>query len=170
MSELHVFALNRPVAVSHTHLSRQKGEAPALPPLAGWLGVEALDTDRIELFRVEELGGMALSDYIGLAFAPEAMPREVQVRLDALEGSVLLVPDEALGGVARPGPDLTAIATIPLAEADHDATLPKAPLQAAPVVTPGRAPEPEPTPPIALYALIGILLFAAAIFLFGWGR
>jgi hypothetical protein len=167
MTHLHIFALNTATDISHTNLTRQKGEAPELPPLADWLGTASLDTDAIELFPVEELGDMALSDYIGLAFAPTAMPREVQTRLDALEGSVLLVPDDALPGPASPGANATLIASLPLTAPDHDATLPKADVTPTPRPLPP-TPEHESSPPIALFALIGMAILAAIIVLVGW--
>jgi hypothetical protein len=170
MTHLHIFALNEPVTMSHTNLTRQQGETPVLPPLAAWLGAETLDTDAIELFPISELGGMALSDYVQLAFTPEAMPREVQARLDALDGAVLLVPDDAMTGMAAPGPQVTEIAKIRLAQADHDAHMPPARLDTAATVTPGPAPEQERAPPLALIALLVMLAFAAVIVLFGWGR
>ena len=170
MTTLHVFALNTPVAVSHTNLTRQNGEAPDLPPLAAWLGVDALDTDQVELFPLENLGTMSLSDYIQLAFAPEeSIPAEVRLRLDALSGAVLLVPDSAIAGDPIPGAEATHIADIVLAEADHSATLPKA--DAAPTPRPSLPQEPprESVPPIALFALLGMAAFAALIVIFGWG-
>ncbi len=168
MTQLHIYALNEPVVVSHTNLTRQQGEAPDLPPLADWLGVETLDTDAIEMFPVDDLGTMALSDYIALAFAPEEpVPSDVQTRLNALKGAVLLVPDSALSSAAASGPQATSIATLTLARADNTATLPKADASRTPVAAPV-AQEPEPSPPIALYALIGMALLAALIVFVGW--
>ncbi len=169
MTRLNIYALNAPNDVTHTNLTRQKGEAPPLPPLADWLGVDRIDTDAIELFPISELGGMALSDYIMLAFAPDGLiPRDIQTRLDALEGSVLLVPDDALPGTtAAPGPSATLIASLPLTRPNHDAALPKA--DVTPTPRPAPAPqERESTPPIALFALIGMAVVAAIIVIFGW--
>ncbi len=168
MTHLHIFALNAPNDISHTNLTRQMGQRPPLPPLANWLGVETIDADEIELFPVKELGGMALSDYILRAFAPDGpIPRDVQARLDALGGSVLLVPDEALPSPANPGPNATLIASVALARPDHVAALPKA--DVTPTPRPAPAPtERETTPPIALFALIGMAVLAAVIVLFGW--
>jgi hypothetical protein len=126
MSErLHVFAVNAETGLRHTHLTRAQGEAPALPPLADWLAT-AVDTDEIELFPIRDLGDMMLSDYITMAFAPKALEGEDARRMNALLGHVLLVPARALGGKPRPGAALTLIASLPLAGADHTATLPKA--------------------------------------------
>lgn len=170
MNRLHVFALNAPVTVSHTNLTRQTGAAPTLPPLAEWLGLDTLDTDRIELFAPSELGEMALSDYIRLAFAPEGeIPAAEQLRLNALDGAVLLVPEAAMGGAATPGPEATLVAAIPLAQADHAATLPKAGTGTeAPTPAPHLSYEREGGPPIALFALLAIAAFAAFLILFGW--
>lgn len=166
MTHLHIFALNEPVTVSHTHLTRQKGEAPELPPLADWLGVTKIDTDEIELFLIKELSDMALSDYIALAFAPEdTLPRDAQTRLDALEGAVLLAPDTALPAPAKPGPQATLIASLPLARADNSASLPNA--STTPLPNPAPT-EPESSPQIALYALIGMAILAALIVFVGW--
>lgn len=168
MTHLHIFALNEPVEVSHTNLTRQKGQTPTLPPLADWLGVDTLDTDKIEVFLVEDLDTMALSDYIQLAFAPEdAIPGDIQTRLNALNGAVLLVPETALTSTTNPGPQATAIATLPLARADNTASLPKADTSHTPTAKPAMR-EPEPSPPIALYALIGMAILAAIIVLVGW--
>lgn len=168
MTHLHIFALNEPLAVSHTNLTRQKGETPTLPPLADWLGVDTLDTDQIEVFPVKDLSDMALSDYIQLAFAPEAdIPSSTITKLDALDGAVLLVPDTALNTPANPGPQATTIATIALAQADNSASLPKAQVTPIPAETPAQ-PEPEAPPPIALYALIGMAILALIIVFVGW--
>lgn len=167
MSMLHVFALNEPVAVTHTHLTRQKGEVAVLPPLAEWLGVEAIDTDDIELFAINDLSDMALSDYIRLAFAPEAaIPTATVTRLDALDGAVLLVPDKALSAPASPGPKANLIASLALARADHVADLPKA--KVAPLPSAAPPAQHEAGPPLALYALIGMAILAALIFFVGW--
>lgn len=167
MSMLHVFALNEPVAVTHTHLTRQKGEVAVLPPLAEWLGVEAIDTNEIELFAINDLSDMGLSDYITLAFAPEtAIPSATVTRLDALDGAVLLVPERALSGPATPGPKATLIASLALAQADHGADLPKA--KVAPLPTAAPPARHEAGPPLALYALIAMAILAALIFFVGW--
>ena len=169
MTHLHIFALNEPISVSHTNLTRQKGEAPALPPLADWLGLDALDTDRIEVFALEELGDMALSDYIQLAFTPDiGIPPEDRRRLDALDGAVVLVPEEAMTGAPEPGPQATAITRIALAKADNTATLPKADVAPPTPASPHTEPERETVPPIALYMLLGIAAFAALAMLIGW--
>ncbi|MEX3017800.1 hypothetical protein [Gymnodinialimonas hymeniacidonis] len=169
MTQLHIFALNEPVTVSHTNLTRQKGEAPDLPLLTEWLGLDALDTDQIEMFPVDDLGGMALSDYIQLAFTPETgIPADDQRRLDALEGAVLLVPDNAISGTFAPGPQATEIAKVPLAQPDNTATLPKAEVSPAPSVKPHSEPERETVPPIALYMLLAIAAFAVLAIFVGW--
>ncbi len=165
---LHIFALNEPLEVSHTNLTRQKGQTPDLPPLADWLGVETLDTDVIEVFPIEDLGTMALSDYIQLAFAPEGpIPGDIQTRLNALKGAVLLIPSKALTTPTNPGPQATAIASLPLAQADNSGSLPKADASRTPTASP--APQQhESSPPIALFALIGMAVLAAVIILVGW--
>ncbi|MEJ6390355.1 hypothetical protein [Gymnodinialimonas ulvae] len=169
MTHLHIFALNEATTVSHTNLTRRKGEVPDLPPLAEWLGLDALDTDRIEVFPVDDLGGMALSDYVQLAFTPDAgIASDAQRRLDALDGAVLLVPDDAMSGTPAPRPQATEIATIPLAQADNTASLPKADVAPAPISTPHTEPARETVPPIALYMLLGIAAFAALAVLIGW--
>ncbi|MDG4649851.1 hypothetical protein P6F26_15505 [Roseibacterium sp. SDUM158017] len=139
---LHIFAVNGDSDLRHTHLSRAKGEAPELPDLRRWLGVETLDTDRIELFPLKELDGTRLSQYVTMAFDPVPLiDTATAARLDALDGSVLLVPDTAFTGVFHPGAELTRIATLSLALPDHDADLPRAD------VTPYPAPGPDRFPP-----------------------
>lgn len=168
MTHLHIFALNEPVEVAHTHLTRQNGETPALPPLADWLGVDTLDTDEIELFPIEDLATMALSDYVKLAFAPaQDIPADTATRLNALTGAVLLVPEKALPAPATPGAQATLIASIPLAQADNSASLPKADVAPTPARTPA-TPEREAPPPVALFALIGMAILAVIIVFVGW--
>lgn len=165
---LQIFALNEPLAVSHTNLTRQSGETPSLPPLADWLGVDSLDIDQIEVFPLEELGTMTLSEYIRLAFAPESdIPSGTVTKLDALSGAVLLVPDTALDAPAKPGPQATAIASIALAQADNSATLPKASVAPTPTNAPQQQ-DRETPPPIALFALIGMAVLALIIVFVGW--
>lgn len=137
MSErLHVFAVNAALNLCHTHYSRAQGApAPDLPPLADWLGT-AVDTDEIELFTLRDIGDLRLSDYVDMAFAPEDIPSDAARRINALEGSVLLVPDRALDGAPAPGPALTLIASLHLAKADHSASLPKADVTATPTAAP----------------------------------
>lgn len=125
IERLHVFAVNTETDLRHSHLTRAQGEATDLPPLGDWLGV-GVDTDEIELFPIRDLGDMPLSDYITMAFAPERLSSDEARRLNALEGTVLLVPERALAVAAKPGAELTLIATLPLAAADHRADLPKA--------------------------------------------
>lgn len=141
--ELHVFAVNgdRAEGLRHTNLSRASGETADLPDLREWLGVERLDTDRIELFPVGDLGDMSLSAYVTQAFDPTpGLEKETSARLDALDGSVLLVPDAAYDGVFHPGAELTRIASVSLALPDHVAELPKADVTPPPQPGPGRFP------------------------------
>lgn len=126
MTSLHVFALTIDTDLRHTHLTRAQGESVDLPDLADWLGVATLDTDEIEVFPVKDLGDLSLGDYVDLAFAPEAIDRQDRARMDALEGTVLLVPDTALSAPPAPGPNAAPVATLPLSQPDHDAALPKA--------------------------------------------
>jgi hypothetical protein len=165
---LHIFALNEPVSVSHTNLTRQQGSVAPLPPLEEWLGIDRLYYDQIEMFPVDELGDMTLSDYVAMAFTPDKpIPADMQTRLNALKGAVLLVPDSALSGTAYPRAQATYIASLDLANADNIASLPKADTARTPA--PATAPrEPEPSPPIALYALIGMAVLAAVIVMVGW--
>lgn len=168
MTHLHIFALNEPVTVSHTNLTRQNGETPDLPPLAKWLGVDTLDTADIELFAIKDLSDMPLSEYVRLAFAPEDdIPSADITRLDALDAAVLLVPDSALSAPPRPGPQATLIASLPLARADNTGSLPKADVAPTPTRPPAQ-PQPETSPPIALYALIGMAVLAVLIIFVGW--
>lgn len=167
MTHLHIFALNELVEISHTNLTRQKGGTPALPPLADWLGVDTIDTDEIELFPINELADMALSDYIKLAFAPaQDIPSDTVTRLNALTGAIMLVPDSALPTPAAPGPQATLIASIPLAEADNSASLPKA--DVAPMPSKPAPQQHEAAPPVALYVLIFMAFVAAIIVFVGW--
>ncbi|NKX45602.1 hypothetical protein [Roseicyclus persicicus] len=138
---LYVFAVNGDSAVRHTHLTRAQGETPDLPPLTDWLGAE-VDTDEIEMFPVRDIAPISLTDYVTMAFAPEAIPAQAARRMNALKGSVLLVPERALAEEPAPGREATLIATLSLGAADHSADLPKAP------VTPMPRPAPA-APPVA---------------------
>jgi hypothetical protein len=164
MSEhLFVFSLSATGEVRHTHLTRSMGEAPDLPPLTDWLGAE-VDEAAIELFPVKDLGDMSLSEYVRLAFAPETIPAQDARRMDALKGTVLLVPEHALSEEPAPGKQAKLIATLPLARADHSGELPKA--EVAPL------PRPEPPPSTAsaterrgskLWLAFGVVLVLAAL-------
>jgi hypothetical protein len=136
---LHIFAVNAETQLRHTHLTRANGEAPALPPLTAWLGAE-VDGDEIELFPVGDLGDMSLSEYVTMAFAPERIAPPVARRMDALKGHVLVVPDRALGAEPAPGPEVTPVAALPLAAADHGGSLPKADMTPPPRPGADRAP------------------------------
>jgi hypothetical protein len=129
---LRVFAINGAEELRHTHLTRAQGLTAELPPIAEWLGVESLDTDRIEVFPVKDLGDMSLSDYLAMAFDPTPMEPATRTRLDALEGTVLIAPDTAFSGDPDPGTEATEIAALPLSVPDHSADLPKADTAPAP--------------------------------------
>jgi len=158
---LFVFALNTDVGVTVTDLTRARGEISGLPPLAEWLGVEALDTDRIELFPVADLGGLPLSGY--LVNAHDAEPSGQAARLDALAGSVLIVPQAAMTGMPSPGAHATLIATLPMARADHRATLDPAPIP-KPSTNTKDTPAASPAQPLR-WVVAGAFLLAA---LFVW--
>lgn len=163
IERLHIFAVNAPLDLRHTHLTRaQGGPQPALPPLAEWLGAP-VNTDEIELFAIKDIGDLSLSEYVDMAFGVDHMGADDAQRMDALGGSVLLVPDRALEGSPATGAALTQIAVLPLAGADHRAQLPKAavgPVAAEPVgPVAGR-------PPIgALPWLVAALVLVAAVVL-----
>lgn len=159
---LYIFALNADPDVRHTHLTRAQGETVELPPLTDWLGAE-VDEAEIELFPVRDLGDMTLSEYVRLAFAPEVMPSQDTRRMDALRGTVLLVPERALSEEPAPGPEAKLIASVPLARPKHDGTLPKAD------VTPMPRPAPEPksaTTPRKSNRRSQLIKFAAFIVIF----
>lgn len=159
---LLIFSLQGPPDLRHTHLTRLEGEAPELPPLAQWLGLEALDTDQIELFPISDLGAMSLSVYLQSAFDPEPDALEASAPyIDAAQGSVLIVPDAAMTGALAPNTSIERIAGLPLLRADHSADLPKADFSTPP------APEVQPAQPsptrrrvfmVVLAALLSLLL------------
>ncbi|MEM9583274.1 MAG: hypothetical protein AAGA08_09175 [Pseudomonadota bacterium] len=138
---LHIFAVNTQMQGRHTFLSRSKGKAMALPHLAGWLGLRqgGLNTDKIELFPVSDLAGMALSDYVTNAFDLRDPPSGQNLqRLNALDGHVVLIPDEAIAGKIETTAELTCVASLPMARADHSAAAlepVEAPTQSAEVET-----------------------------------
>jgi hypothetical protein len=166
-TDLHVFAVNGASDLRHTHLTRVEGDTPDLPPLAEWLGVDRVDTDRIELFPVSDLGDTRLADYVTMAFEPaEPIEGETRARLNALQGSVLIVPDAALDDPPRPGGAVTPIATLPLAQPDHRADLPRAEARQAPPPQPEAEPAAKTSRPrisqtmkFAIFIAIFLLLF-----------
>jgi hypothetical protein len=169
-TRLHVYAVNGASDLRHTHLTRVEGATPDLPPLAEWLGVGTVDADRIEIFPVADLGDTRLADYVTMAFEPaEAIDADTAARLNALQGSVLIVPDAALDGTPAPTAALTSIASLELARPDHRADLPRA--EPAPAPPPKTEAEPAAAPPkrkisqaakfavfIAIFILLYILL------------
>lgn len=162
-TQIHIFALPDLDGVRHTHLTRLEGAAPDLPPLAEWLGAEDLDINRIELFPVADLGDMPLSVYLASAFDPEPEPLEASAPyLDAVKGTALIVPDEALSGTPMPGGALERITTLPLIQPDHSADLPKAEVNARPD-RPASSPAPQAGPPGRAKRLGRITVLAAAV-------
>lgn len=159
---LSVFALNTSVAVTLTDLTRAEGSLPQLPPLADWLGLDALDTDRIELFPIQDLGELSLSQYLEMAHVSEA--GEAAARLNALSGQVLLVPETAMSGTPNPGAELTLIARLDTAQPDHAADLPKADI---PPIAPAPATASPMPPARPLGWIAGFGLIAAALLIWG---
>ena len=160
---LPIFSLQGPPDLRYTHLTRLEGEAPDLPPLAQWLGLEALDTDQIELFPISDLGAMSLSVYLQSAFDPEPAALEASAPyIDAAQGSVLIIPEAAMTGTLAPNNSIERIAGLPLLRADHSADLPKADLS-TPAATPEALPD-QPAPTlrrifmVVLAALLSLLL------------
>lgn len=133
---LHIFAVNAEVDVRHTYLSRSQGKGAALPNLAGWLGLRqgGLNSDEIEIFPLSDLAGMALSDYVATAFdILDAPLGQTAARLNALDGHVLLIPASAIAGEVKTGAELTLVASLPMAQADHSAeALEPTPVEAPP--------------------------------------
>lgn len=161
MTTLHVLALTTDADLRHTHLTRAQGDGADLPDLAGWLGVDTLDTDEIEVFPVKDLGDLSLSDYVSMAFALEAIRRQDRARMDALEGTVLLVPDTAIPAPPEPGANATLVTSLPLTKPDHDAVLPKAAL------TPLTADAPTPEAPRKGISPMLLWLIAGKVVLIG---
>lgn len=164
MSFLQIFALNMPVTVRHTNLTRQQGLGPELPPLAEWLRTPELNLQKIELFPIKDLDDLSLPDYLSAAYdiAPEDL-REAAPRLRALGGTVLLVPSAALSEAANPGPEATEIARLPLPEARHDAVLPKADIPRSPSATPVEEKSSKPLGTVSRTILVVVALVIAAL-------
>lgn len=161
-SHLQVFAVNAPLDIRHTYLSRSTGQEVKLPNLAGWLGLRqgGLNTDEIELFPLQDLADMPLSGYVATAFDISDDPLgQTAARLNALGGHVLLVPDAAIAGQVTTGAELTLIASLPMARADHSAQALQ-PTPPDPIAQPEPAPKPVPAPPKQNYsaALIAFVL------------
>ncbi|AHM03117.1 hypothetical protein roselon_00688 [Roseibacterium elongatum DSM 19469] len=165
---LRIYALNVDSDARHTNLTRARGESVEMPPLAEWLGVDDLDHREIELFPLDDLGDMPLSDYVTRAFDPDpAINATTANRLDALSGSVLLVPGRALQDTPRDSRELTEVAILTLAQADQTGALPKADLAPPPTL-----PEQEDRPPekmrrITIVFLLTALALAGLVVLLG---
>ncbi len=56
---------------------------------------------------------MVLSDYITMAFAPEAIGPQALRKINGIKGHVLLVPERALSEEPAPGKQATLIASLP---------------------------------------------------------
>ncbi len=123
MDTLLVFALNDETNVRHTYLTRAQGDEETFEGLAAWLGVSHVDPGHVELFPISDLGPMSLSEYVAQAYdiEPWALNDSGQ-RLNALEGDVLLVREQALGGSPTPGPQATLIAAMQMITPDHSMT------------------------------------------------
>jgi hypothetical protein len=105
---------------------------------------------------------MTLSEYVRLAFAPEAMPAQDTRRMDAIKGTVLLVPERALSEEPAPGREAKLIASVPLARPDHEGDLPKADV----TPLPRAAPEPKPSGASKSTRRSQFIKFAAFIVIF----
>ncbi len=174
---VRVFAVNSgaPVAdLRQTFLSRLEGNSPQLAPdmLAELLGTTLIDPAYIEIFPVKDLGDLGLSQYLAQALEVRGDAlRADRPRLDALEGSVMIVLSAAFGGkptTLSPGAALTLIGTYPTENAVQPSTMS--------LPDPGGAGMPAPETTVTepssklgsgLIALIisGALLLSAAIFL-----
>ncbi|MBF9030701.1 hypothetical protein HKCCE3408_09895 [Rhodobacterales bacterium HKCCE3408] len=159
---LLVFALpEAPPDLRHTDLTRQRGEAPDLPPLHEWIGVDGIDTDKIELFPVDDVASMGLGTYLSTAYDVDADAlAEAGPRIDSVKGSVLIVPEDALTGRPDPGADATLVASLPLPNARHIAAMPKADVgPQAPAPGPSGPPASRPRG-VPLIVLAGLALAA----------
>ena len=166
MNLLHVYAVNVDLGeLSHTHLTRTKAESTGdLPPLADWLGV-AVDTEAVELFPVADLTPLKLTDYLrdGFDVAEKSLAPHT-ARLTALDGHVLLVPDDALSAAPVASAQLTAIASLPTLQADQDqSAVPKMPEPAQQVPDLGT----NGKKPMSDARISGMVAMAALVVLFG---
>ncbi|MBM7066053.1 hypothetical protein [Actibacterium sp. 188UL27-1] len=163
MPDLYVFAVNHPLDITHTSLSRREGTVPDLPPLSDWLGGGDIDTDQIELFAVATLAEMPLATYLVEAFdVDEVALAEHRGRLANLEGHVLLVPEKAVASDPQPGADLTLIATLPM----HAANNTVKPLPKADVTPKPAKPQERTKKPMSQARVSGMVATAALLFLF----
>lgn len=133
------------------------------------VGAETFDPAQADLFRVEDLGEMSLTDY--LAQAHDVAPEQLDARrgrLDGLSDHVLVVRSRAFGGKALtllPSPELHLVALLEERDTDWSG----APIETESARPYSAAPEPGPrTPPRedrARARKVGGLVFVAFMLL-----
>lgn len=167
---VRVFAVNGGSDVGglrQTFLSQLEGETPLPKPetLAALLGTDAVDPAYVEIFPVGDIAELGLSRYLtdALDVRQEALAPD-RGKLDALDGSVMIVLSKAFGGHAvsfTPGAALTLIGVYPTQTAAQPA--------AVPLPDPGGAGMPAPdtdsakaTRPLGS-GLIALIVFAGLL-------
>lgn len=154
---LRVFAVNLDAqAAQHLQSTGATG-------LAQLLGVDTLNTDYVEMFRIADLGELGLDDYLHTGYDVPRSALEAQTaRLRALEGYALIVLSLAFepeGATLPATADLTLIATFGDGGPDWSTDSPLLSSTAA---------EPHPTgkKPPSEAAILGRVATFALLFLF----
>ena len=108
--QIRLFAVNRPIDA----MARELGSSDKAQVIADLLGFDAAP-NTAELFAVSDLTGVGLPRYLSDGYTvTDAQIARDRVRLDALDGYILLLFSSAFGGAKTTleiGPDLTLIDT-----------------------------------------------------------
>lgn len=156
---VRVFSVDLEAGALHAFADEEDGEA-----LAAALGAERFDRSKAEIFAVSDLSGLGLSSYLeeGQGVAPAELAG-LRARLDAITGTVLVVPSSAFEGEAQtltPRAPLRHVAT--LNEERPDMRVQPLPSEAAiGSGSPGGAPLPPHRN--AVSRLVAYALIAAAV-------
>lgn len=115
---LRVFALSLSDDEAQALRDNEAGHSPA-----GVLGIDTIDTQHVEVFRVGDLGPMGLAGYLreGVDVVEADIARDA-AKLAKIDGWVMLVYSSAFGGDAvtlTPAPELTLIGTYTQQQADN---------------------------------------------------
>ncbi|NRB05046.1 MAG: hypothetical protein HRU30_17485 [Rhodobacteraceae bacterium] len=163
---VRLFAVNLPEAEA-----RALADAPA--GLAGLLGVEALNTDFLEIFSVADLAAIGLGQYLQDGYGvPESALAQDAAKLSQISGYGVVVLSSAVE--ARPatlsvGPELTLIASYAVAGTDWQADDSPTPEAAQPYSAPEAArKKPSDAAMSGRIAMAALLVLTLIVLLMVW--